>query len=392
MRIVIAPNAFKGSLSSVEAAEAIARGWRAATPRDRLTLVPLADGGDGTLDAVAACREAESARMKVRAPLGRPIRSRYLILKDEPTAVVEMALASGLALLKPEERNPLRARSDGTGELIRDALSRGCGRVVVGIGGSATNDGGAGIARAVGWRFLDSRGREVEPRGGNLEKIRTIDSSKVMPELKKASIIIASDVKNPLLGPEGATRVYGPQKGATAADMKLLEAGLRNLADVVKKQLDKDYAGRPGAGAAGGAGFGLMVFLGGRMVSGVDWMIRLSGLEEKLRGAELVITGEGRLDAQSLHGKAPYGVARAARRLGAPVLAFCGGVSDEKKLFSKGFTAVVPIVNAPMPLEDALKNAAELLERAAFRTAKLISNCKLINHRNWRSLSTDKHR
>lgn len=384
MRVVVAPNAFKGSLSSVEAAEAIARGWRAAVRGSRLELVPLADGGDGTLEAVAACGRVKRVGMKVRDPLGRPVRSHYLILKDEPaavdtstvvdtsTAVVEMALASGLALLKPSERDPLKASTFGTGELIRHAMERGCRRVVVGIGGSATSDGGAGIARALGWRFLDGRGRELEPRGGNLGKTGSIDSSSVMPEVKKASVVIASDVKNPLLGPDGAARVYGPQKGASAGDVKLLESGLRRLAGVVKEQLGKDLAGRPGAGAAGGAGFGLMAFLGGRMVSGVDWMISLAGLEEKVRGADLVLTGEGRLDAQSLYGKAPLGVARVARRCGVPVVVFCGGVSeDEKKIYRRGFAAAVPIVNGPMPLEDAMKNAGALLERAAYRTGRV---------------------
>lgn len=372
MRVLCAPNAFKGSLGSARAARAIEKGWRAALPDDKFDAAPIADGGDGTLDAVAACVECRSVRLTAPDPLGRPAASRYLVLKDGGGAVVEMALASGLAMLKLEERNAAAASSLGTGLLIRHALERGARTVYVGIGGSATNDGGAGIAAALGWRFLDGRGREVSPCGGNLGRVRRVDASGVMPELKGAKIIAVSDVASPLLGPCGASRMFSPQKGAGPREVERLEKGMGAFAEVVERQLGRKFAVRRGAGAAGGAGFGVMAFAGGRVTPGVEWIMRLARLEERIAAADLALTGEGFLDAQSLQGKAPLGVARAAKRHGVPVIAFCGGLSnDEKRIYRAGFDAVVPIVNRPMSLDEAMARAAELLESAAHRAARL---------------------
>ncbi|MEW6201025.1 MAG: glycerate kinase [bacterium] len=370
--MVIVSNAFKGSLTSIEAGHCIARGFRSAMRGVQVEVVPMADGGDGTLDAVSACVPARKVTVKVRDPLMRRIQAQYLILKDEPTAVVEMAKASGLALLKSHERNAMLTTTYGTGELIRNAIMRGCKKIIVGIGGSATNDGGAGMASALGYRFLNRDGKEVMPCGATLSKIRRIDCSDVMPEIRHVKFVIASDVKNPLLGKTGAARVYAAQKGATLEQIEFLEEWMRKFATIVKKQLVRDMAGIAGAGAAGGTGFGLMVFVGAKMQSGIELMIKMAGLEEKIKQADIVITGEGFLDAQSLQGKAPMGILRLSRKYKKPVIAFCGGVSDEALIYRYGFTAVVPIVNKPMPLEDAMKNAADLLYDAARRTAKVI--------------------
>ena len=372
MKIVIACNAFKGSLTSVRAGRIIARAFRRAMPDVEIHEVPIADGGDGTLDCIAAAVASKRVRKKVSGPLFAPLTADYLLIDNGRAAVVEMARASGLALLRREERDTARATTLGTGLLIRDAIERGCEKIIVGIGGSATTDGGTGAAAALGYVFRDARGRALEPRGASLARIRKIDDSSVLDKFKDVEIIVACDVANPLLGPGGAAVMYAPQKGASPAQVKQLEAGLKNLADVAARDLGLNFRNTPGAGAAGGMGFGLMTFLSARLVSGIDMMIEAAGLEEKLHGADLLITGEGRMDAQSAQGKAPFGLLKVAKKHYVPVIAFVGAVQGEAALCRAGFRAVIPIVSGPMPLDHSMANAADLLHAAAFRTARLL--------------------
>ncbi len=372
MRIVVASNPFKGSMSGIEVAERIEAGLKAGLGRVTVDKAPIADGGDGTLDTVAAGVKSKRVFKKVPDPLGRSIKADYLLIDDGRAAVVEMARASGLVLLKSKERNPEKTTSYGTGELIRDALDRGVERVLVGIGGSATNDGGSGIAAALGWRFLGKDGKPVKPCGGELGKVVNVDARGVHPRLKDVEIIVASDVTNPLLGPRGAAAVYSPQKGASPQQVKRLEAGLKSFAEAVEAALGRRLRDKPGAGAAGGAGYGLSMFLGAKIRSGISMMIDITRLEERVKNSDLVITGEGRMDSQSAEGKAPFGVLKLAKKYRVPVIAFCGGVEEEENLRKAGFTAVIPIADRPMPLETAISEGGVLLERAARRTAWLI--------------------
>lgn len=371
MRIVIASNPFKGSLSGIEVSDRIAAGFRAGLGRVTIDKAPIGDGGDGTLDAVASSVKAERVFKTVPNPLGRRIKADYLLI-DGARAVVEMARASGLALLKPEERDPMKASTFGTGLLIGDALERGARRFIIGIGGSATNEGGTGIAAALGYRFLDKNGKKIEICGGELKRIARIDAGNLNFHAREASFLVASDVTNPLLGPEGASAVYSPQKGASPAQAAKLEEGMTHLAGIVERDLGKYLRETPGAGAAGGTGYGLMVFLDAELRPGIDLMIDITGLDRRVKAADLVVTGEGRMDSQSAHGKAPFGLLRLAKKHGKPIVAFCGGVEDEDALHRAGFTAVFPIVNRPMSLEEAVRDGGELLERAALRAARLM--------------------
>lgn len=373
MKIVIACNPFKGSMTSIEVSEAIKEGFRTVWRDAAILTAPIADGGDGTLDAVASSVEHERVELSVNDALGRSRESEYLLTEGGGAAVIEMAKASGLAMLDNSERNVMKASTAGTGELINDALCKGAKKVLVGIGGSATNDGGTGMAAVLGYRFLDGSGGEITPCGGNLGDIRSIDSSGVDEAVKGIEFLVASDVTNPLLGPEGASAVYGPQKGATDAQVKELDSGLANLAAIVRRDLGIDLEDFPGAGAAGGLGYGLMVFLGATLKPGIDLMIDATKLADKMNGADLAVTGEGRMDSQSAHGKAPFGVLELAKKNGVPVIAFCGGFEDEHELIRAGFSAVVPVVDGPMSVEDAVAGGCELTRRAAARVAALIS-------------------
>lgn len=372
MKFIIATNPFKGSLTSPQAARAIAKAFRETFPDAEIDSAPIADGGDGTLDCIAASVPFKRIRKTVPGPFGAPIAAEYLLIDGGETAVIEMARASGLALIKPKDRDPLIASSAGTGSLIRDALDRGCRKLIIGIGGSATNDGGLGAAVCAGYKFLDSRGRELIPFGASLGLIKSIDSSLIHPALKQTEIIAACDVTNPLLGKTGATRVYSPQKGASPAVVRRLETGMKNFADVTEKHFGADMRNHPGAGAAGGMGFGLMVFFGAKLVSGIDMMIAATKLGEQIRGADLLITGEGRMDSQSIQGKAPFGLLKLAKQHGVPVIAFCGSIQDEKLLYKAGFDSVTPILNEPMTLEQAMAESENLLYHAALRAARLL--------------------
>jgi glycerate kinase len=325
MRVLVAPDKFKGTLSAREAAEAIARGWRRGRPRDELELVPLADGGEGTLDALVGERGRTVSR-DVTGPRGDAVRAAFGIA--DGVAVVEMARASGLGLLAPARRDPLRTTTRGTGQLIRAALDEGARRVFVCVGGSATNDGGVGMAAALGAALLDPAGFPIGDGGAALLDLATIDLSGLDPRLRAAEVTGLVDVDNPLCGPNGASATFGPQKGASPDDVVLLDRALAHLAAVVERDLGVDLRDEPGAGAAGGLGFGLIAFLGARLRPGAATVMEAAGFEASLEAADLVITGEGSFDAQSLRGKVPAAVLAAAERAGVPAAIICGTASE----------------------------------------------------------------
>jgi glycerate kinase len=325
MRILVAPDKFRGTLTGAEAARAIASGWRRARPDDEIEEVPLADGGEGTLDVLVQAFNGRRRTATVTGPLGDPTEADYGLIPREggPLGVVEMSRASGLRLLPEDRRDVTRATTRGTGELIL-AAARTSSEILVSIGGSATNDGGAGMAQALGVRLLDGAGGDLAPGGAALLDLAAIDAGGLDPDVARARILVACDVDNPLTGPEGASAVYGPQKGATPEDVALLDRALGRLADVLLRDLGADVRELPGAGAAGGLGAGLVAFLGAELRPGVDVVMDAVGFSGRLAGADLVVTGEGRLDVQSLHGKVPAGVVRRARAAGTPVMILCG--------------------------------------------------------------------
>lgn len=371
-KIIIAPGAFKHSLTASAAAQAIAAGLRRSGLEAELHLLPIADGGNGTLDAFLAAG-GQRVTITVEDPVGRPVESAFGLLPDGKTAVIEMALASGLELLDSWQLNPLRASTYGTGQLMQAALARGVERVIVGMGGSATVDGGAGCLQALGVSLLDAYGLEVPRGGGSLDRVFVVDAQKLDPRWREVEVLIASDVTNPTLGPQGAAAVFGPQKGATPEQVALLEHNLSHFFRVVYDQLRVDVRATPGGGAAGGLSAGLMAFLGGRIESGVDLILKHSGFAALLDGADLVVTGEGRMDGQTIHGKGPIGAAQMARQRGVPTVALVGGLEiDDAALHRAGVQAALPIVTGPMALERALDNAADLLERAALRLGYLL--------------------
>jgi len=366
MRIVVAPDKLKGSLSAVEAAAAIARGVRRAEPETEVEPIPMADGGEGTVEALVASTAGSFRTERVSGPLREPVEARFGLSSDRRTAFVEMAAASGLVLVPADRRDPTRATTLGTGELIRAALDAGARRIVVGIGGSATNDGGVGMARALGYRFLDAEGREIEPTGGDLERLEQIDDSERDPRLDEVELEVACDVTNPLIGPRGASAVYGPQKGADEAMVARLDRNLARLATIIEHDLGRSIAGLPGSGAAGGLGGGLVAFAQGRLRPGIDLVIEAVGLGDRLRGADLCLTAEGAIDAQTAQGKTISGVARTAQALGVPVIALGGAVDpDARPLLDQGVAAYFSLCPRPLTLEEAVADAAALLEAIA---------------------------
>lgn len=374
MKIVIAPQSFKGSVAALAAAQAIERGVRRAEPAAETALVPVADGGDGTLEALAGSSGGQIFRSIVAGPLGQAVEAAWGVMGDGQTAVVEMAQASGLALLPPARRNPRTATTQGTGEIIREALEQGYTRIIVGLGGSATNDAGAGMAAALGVKFRDRQGK-VLPRGGAaLARLESIDLSGRHPGLDAAEIIGATDVTNPLCGPEGASAVYGPQKGASPEVVAELDAALANFARVAQRDVGMDFLQEeyPGAGAAGGLGAGLMAFAGATLRSGIDLVCQALNFEEQVRDADLVITGEGRADVSTIYDKSPVGVARKAAAYGVPTIILAGSLGEGyEELYQHGIAAVVCIADQPMTFERSLARTEELLEGAAERAIRL---------------------
>lgn len=367
MKILIAAGAFKQSLSAAQVCAAIARGLQQSGLDADLEQLPIADGGNGTLDAFLATG-GQRVTLPVRDPLGRPIQADYGLLDGGATAVIEMALASGLELLTPAELNPMSASTYGTGQLMADALERGAERFIIGLGGSATVDGGMGCLQALGLRLLDERGREVPAGGGGLAQIATFDASGMDPRWRQARIIIASDVDNPTLGEKGAARIFGPQKGADAQMVEQLERNLGHCFTRLYEQQGVDVRQVKGGGAAGAFAAGLMAFLSCEIVSGIDMVLAQNRFQDKLSQATLVITGEGQIDAQTLGGKGPLGVAKLAAEQGVPTIAIVGGLNiDDAELHAAGVQAAFSIVDKPMPLQAALDDAADLARRAALR-------------------------
>ncbi|WP_307801259.1 glycerate kinase [Actinomadura violacea] len=366
--VLIAPDKFKGSLTAAQVAGHLAAGLARAAPHVPLARLPVADGGDGTVEAAVACGFTE-VRAQVSGPTGRPVAASYAV--RDGTAVIELAAASGLRRLPGGTPAPLAASSRGTGELIAAAIERGATRIVLGLGGSACTDGGTGMAAALGARFLDAAGDPLPPGGGALRSLASIDPGGLPARLRGVTVVVAGDVDNRLLGPDGAAAVFAPQKGATAADVRALERGLARLDAVARRDLGAYAADRPGAGAAGGTGFGAMAFLGATVRPGIGYLLDLLGFAARAAGARLVITGEGSLDRQSLRGKAPVGVARAAARLGVPAIAVAGrcALTGEQLRKARLQDAYALTDLEPDP-ERCMAEAGPLLERLAERIGR----------------------
>ncbi|MGH2660036.1 MAG: glycerate kinase family protein [Actinomycetota bacterium] len=369
----MAPDKFRGTLTAAQAARAIAAGWRRARPDDDVVEVPMADGGEGTLDAMVDGLRGERRTTRVSGPLGDPVDAGYGMVPGPsgPTAIVEMARASGLELIAEARRDPKRTTTRGTGELIDAALRERPAQIVVCIGGSATNDGGAGMAQALGVRLLDDEGLEIGPGGADLLDLARIDASRLNPAVRRTRFVVATDVDNPLTGPQGASSVFGPQKGAAPDDVAVLDRALSHFAAVVHRDLGIDVRHVPGAGAAGGLGAGLVAFLGAHLRPGVEVVMEAVGLPERLGRADLAITGEGKLDEQSLHGKAPAGVIRAGREAGVPVVVLCGRAEvrpPDVHVFS-----LVDRFGEERAMEDARRGLEDLAEEVAADATRLSS-------------------
>lgn len=378
MKLVIAPDSFKESLDAQQVAFAIERGFKSIDPSIETVCVPVADGGEGTTEALVAATQGELKRNRVTGPLGESLEAIWGILGvqlDMPvTAVVETASASGLDKISSSQRDALRATTYGTGELILAALDQGVRRVILGLGGSATNDGGMGLLSALGARFLNAQGEQLVAGGAALAQLETIDLTQLDPRLAETEFLVACDVDNPLLGERGASAIFGPQKGATPEQVVQLDAALENLANVSTRLLGKDMRDVKGAGAAGGLGYALVQFLNARMAPGIDLVLEAVQFNDLLAGADLVITGEGRMDGQSLSGKTPVGVARWAKRQNLPVIALCGSIgAGAEGVHEVGIDALFTVVPGVCTLEQAMAEAAPNLERTAAQIARTLS-------------------
>ena len=376
MKIVIAPDSFKESLSAEGVASAIEAGWLNVFPEATVEKVPVADGGEGTTEALVAATSGEQFNEPVQDPLGREISAHWGLLGETSdgliTAVVECASASGLECLSSEERDPLIASTYGTGQLILKALDKGARRIILGLGGSATNDGGVGMLSALGAAFLDSEGNPLPPGGEALHNLSKIDLSEFDSRLADTEFLVACDVDNPLLGPRGASAIFGPQKGATPELVERLDKALAQFADIAEPLMDKQGRELEGAGAAGGLGFGLVMFLNARLAPGVDLVLEAVQFKKRLEGADLVITGEGRMDGQSLGGKTPVGVARWAKEINLPVIAICGSVGEgAEAIHDYGIDALFPILAGITTLDAALKEGAANLQRTSEQVARV---------------------
>ncbi len=375
MKVTIAIDSFKGSLSTFEAGEAIREGVKRVYPDAMVKICPLADGGEGTVDAIVAGAGGELRTVTVTGPLGKPVKARYGILPKSGTAVMEMSAAAGITLVSDKERNPLNTTTYGVGEMILDAIRQGCRKFVIGIGGSATNDGGIGMLAALGFEFLKADGKPVSLGGRGLGELASICIDKKEPMLDECEFCIACDVKNPLCGESGCSAVYGPQKGATPEMVKTMDAWLASYAGLTRQVLPKADANTPGTGAAGGLGFAFLSYLGATLQSGVEIVMRETGLETEVKDADVVVTGEGRLDGQSYMGKAPIGVASLAKKYGKPVVAFSGCVTPDAVLCNQhGIDAFFPILRTPCSLQDAMNcdNARRNLSDTAEQVFRMV--------------------
>ncbi len=375
MKIAVAPDSFKENLSAVEVARAIAKGLKKVLPEAEVLEIPMADGGEGTVETLTEDTGGQIIGCDVTGPLGERIRkARFGILGDGNTAVIEMAASSGLALVPPEKRNPLKTTTYGTGELIRAALDHGVSRIIIGIGGSATVDGGAGMAQALGAQLLDKNGRNIGFGGGELARLEKIDLTTLDSRIEKTEVIVASDVANPLVGKKGAARVFGPQKGATAEMVETLEKNLHHLSEVIERDVGIKVGNRLGAGAAGGLGAGLVAFLGAKPRRGINVVLQAVRFQERIKDCDLVITGEGRIDNQSVFGKTAVGVARASKELGLPVIAIVGSVGEgADQVLSHGIDAYFSILSTPMNLEEAFASSQKLIVECAAQIGRLLN-------------------
>lgn len=372
MKILVAPDSFKGSLSAQDVAKSLREGILRVAPEIQVDLLPVADGGEGTCAAIVAAIGGEIVKKTVTGPNGNPVEAFLGIAGD--MAVIEMAAASGLALVPAGEMRPREATTYGTGELMRYALDAGCKRIIMGIGGSATTDGGTGMAQALGVRLLNADGRELGRGGGALDRLASIDVSQMDPRIAACGIIVATDVSNPLYGESGCAAVYGPQKGCDGQDVAALDSNMRHYARILQEQLGKDVAPVPGAGAAGGLGAGLLAFCGATLKSGVDTVLDAVNFDQHVLDADLVITGEGRIDFQSAFGKLPVGVAKRAKAAAnVPVIAVVGSIGQgAEAVYEHGITSTISIVDKPMTLDNAINDAPRLIANAAERVIRIV--------------------
>lgn len=370
MKVVIAIDSFKGSISTVDAASAAKKGVQKVFPEAEVVMVPIADGGEDTVSALVLGTGGKKVQTEVVGPLGEKRTAEFGIIQGN-TAVIEMASASGLPLVPENKRNPLVTTSYGTGQLIRKVIRRECKKIILGVGGSATNDGGMGMAQALGISFKDADGKELGYGGGELSRLSKIDSSGIDPQLKECEFIIACDVTNPLCGETGASAIYGPQKGATPKMIKVLDNNLAHLAKVIKNDCGLMVADQKGSGAAGGLPVPLIAYSNISLISGIEIVLDILGFDQLLKGADLVLTGEGRIDAQSVFGKVPVGVAKAAKKHGLPVIAIVGGMGKEAEaVYNHGVDSIFSIVDKPMCLEDSMEDAYSLIIGATERAMR----------------------
>jgi glycerate 2-kinase len=373
-RIIVAPDSFKESLDAISTAEAIATGFLNVFPGLDIVKIPMADGGEGLVQTLVAATGGRLITSHVTGPTGKPVDAVWGILGDGKTCVLEMAAASGLPLVPAEKRNPLYTTTYGTGELIRESLGANCGQIIIGVGGSATNDGGAGMAQALGARLLDGDGNDISFGADGVGKLRRIDISSMDPRLKDVDIVVAVDVKNPLCGPSGASYVYGPQKGATPEMLPVLDEILQRYAAIIQKDLQMDVLDRPGSGAAGGLGAGLVAFLNATTRPGVDVVLDVVGMDDILKtGVDLVVTGEGEINGQTAFGKVPVGVAKAAKEYGVPVVALVGSIGEgAPDVLKLGIDAYFSIIPRPMTLQESMALTSVSLSELAEHCARLI--------------------
>ena len=373
MKIVVAPGSFKGSLTAFQVSDAIEKGFRRIFPASKIVKIPMADGGDGTLECLVKGTNGKRINKTVTGPIGKNVKAQYGVLGNKKTVIIESASASGLKLLNPEEYNPMLTTTYGTGELIKSALDKVYRKLIIGVGGSATNDAGAGIAQALGVKLLDSSGKNIPFGGQGLKKLDKIDISGIDERIAESEIVVASDVSNPLTGVNGAANVYGRQKGAASEMIKKLDSYLEHFARIVKNDLGKNIEKIPGAGSGGGMGAGLMVFLNAELRTGAEVVAEKLKLSKHMKDADLVVTGEGRVDAQTTYGKTPIGVMRTAKKFGIPVLVIAGQIGNgAEKLYKQGIDAMLSTAQGPISLEGSISNAENLIVSASESAARML--------------------
>lgn len=379
MKVVIAPDSFKECLAAIDVATAIAKGWQDIFPHDEVICHPMADGGEGSINSILQVNKGEFCSAEVQDPLGRPIKAHWAWYPHTKTAIIEMAEASGLQCVSPEERDILIASSYGTGQLILSALDKGAGVIILTIGGSATNDAGAGMMAALGLKLLDHKGQSIAPGGAALSQIATIDDSMIHTKIAQTKFLVASDVNNPLCGKKGASVIFGPQKGASEQQVAILDAALGHFATVCQNKYFRDERSFAGSGAAGGMGFAAKLFLNAEFQSGVELIAQITQLEQHMQNADLVITGEGKIDKQSAMGKTPIGVAKLAKKHNIPVIAIAGTLGEGYQvIYEHGIDAAFSLISSPMTLEDAKFQANNLLMKCANDIARLWHTAKQV--------------